>query len=186
VKNFAYRGSREEFSNVYTFDVPAPSISVCQDIISRLVSIEMDIHSSGVQFVSARAWTSGGTPAQNETIIITDLAGPGTQPPAPEWHAQAVYEIQWRTDRPSVTDKPVYLRKYLRSFSVFNVTASPGVFAGSTPLPELLGVFLQRYADAVNPLVTTGADYRLIAPSGRRVTRAADLPRYTSIHELRY
>lgn len=186
-KDFPFRGARERFSNVYTFDVPSPSVTVAQDLVARLVAIERPVHSAIVNHVEGRVWTSGGTPEQNETILITDLSGACDAVDQPVWHSQGVYEIQWRTDRPSVTDKPVYLRKYLRSFSSFNTTGwTNGHMAGSTPISAAVRAVLQTYADALNPLVTPGASFGLIAPSGRVVARPPQLPTYTSIHELKY
>jgi hypothetical protein len=186
-KSFPYRGVRETFSNVYTFEVPAISVTIAQDLVGRLVTVETGAHGDIVEFEEGRVWTSGGTKEQNETILITDLSGKGGAVSEPNFHAQGVYEIQWRTDRPSVTDKPVYLRKYLRAFSSYGSPSwTNGMMAGSTPISTDIKSRLQSYADNVNPLETSGGPFRLIAPSGRKVSRAPQLPIYTSIHELKY
>lgn len=185
-KDFPYRGGRNEFSNVYTYDVPTPGVPEAQAIIGRLVAIETALHASFVNFKTARAWTSGGTKEQNETIVITDLSGQGSVPGRADWYTESVYEVEWRTDRPSVLGKPVYLRKYYRSFSTFGSAVGTDVLVAGAPIPDNVLDALRTKVEPLNPLQTTGADYTMIAPSGRRVTQAARMPKFLSIHELKY
>lgn len=184
-KDMPYRGSRERFSNVYHYEVANPSVAVAQDIISRLVAVETPVHSTQVQFKEARVWETGGTPEQNETILITDLSSFGTAVDNTELYAAAVYEVQWRTDRPSSTGKPVYLRKYLRSKSLLGQALNNEQKTGFAALPNAIPA-LTTYMDGVRTLVTPGGTYGLTAPSGRVVSQAGQLPRYISIHELTY
>ncbi len=185
-KDFAYRGTREQFSNVYTYEVPNAGLPEASNLIGALQSIEKKYHSAGVNFVSGRVWTTGGTKEQNETILISDLSGAGELSEEPRMHAQAVYECQWRTDRPSATGKPVYCRKYLRLFSTGGAIFTDGMFAGSTPLPTAILSRLQDYMDSLNPLVVSGGSYAMVAPSGRVVNQRGVGPKYLSLHELRY
>lgn len=186
-KQFPYRNTQEEFTNVFTYEVPTADIATAQNLVAALLAHEKANHASIVKFTKSRVWTTGGTPAENVTIYISDLADFGTLGEDPGMHAQACYEVQWKTDRPSATGKPVYLRKYLRSFATYASTGlTAGVYAGSTPLPTPIKTALQAYADKLNPLVTSSGNYDLIAPSGRKVTARATMPTYMSLHELRY
>lgn len=184
-KEMDYRGGRERFANVYHFEVANPSEAIALDIIGRLVQIESPVHSTTIQFREGRVWETGGSPEQNETLLITDLSSFGSAVDTNTMHAEAVYELQWRTDRPSSTGKPVYLRKFLRSRSLLGLALTNDQIHGRAALPAAIPP-LTTYMENVRSLVTAGGTYPMRAPSGRVVTQAGQLPKYMSLHDLRY
>lgn len=180
-------GSRERFSNVYCFETPQDDEATARDIIEALVPIEVPMHATNINFVEARAWSTGGTPAENETILILDLSGTGDQVPRADWFRTACFFVQLRTDRLSATGKVVYLSKYLRSHTFFNEPLTAEQRAGIDPLPGSVQDNIFNYMNSLNPLSTSSGDYPLCAPSGRTATSQVPLvDQFVEDHELKY
>lgn len=186
-KSFLYRGNQERWDNVYHFEVPEADEQTARDIIEALNPIETAVHGDSVNFREARAWSAGGTPEENETVLILDLTGVGGQPARGDWFATACYFVQIRTDRDSATGKPVYLSKYLRSRTAFGETITQEAMTGREQLPGSVQDNIFNYMNDLTPLSTSSGDYNLAAPSGRvAVSGLPEVDPYIEDHELRY
>jgi hypothetical protein len=186
-KRQLWRGSQENFANVYHYQVPSVTTAVANDLVTRLVTLEKDLHGSTVNFVGARVWSAGGTAAENETVLLTDLSGPGNVVADNNMPPEMCFVVAWRTDRLNELDKPVYLRKYYHTQSNFNTAGvTVDMMNGRQPLNAALVTAIGNRTAGFRDLVTPSGTYGLTAPSGRVVTQAGVVVPQVRIHEFRY
>lgn len=185
-KEFSWLGGKERFSNVYHYNPQEATAERAAEIVDALLAAEIPVHSTGVDFVESRVWTAGGTKEENDTIFMRDEADSGQATDDQRFFFIATYDISWKTGRENVLDRPVYLRKYLRSFSGLGGVPSDSALAGRTQLPQGTIDTLQQYADAVGTLVTPSQDLTLTAPSGRSAVYQGVVEETIRYHELKY
>lgn len=187
-KRTPWRGVEEEFSNTYFYDISwqEQGESFLQGLVNQLVTAEKAVHSTQVAFRNARVWTADGTPAENVTIGQFDLSGAGSATDAPSMDREACYLVRFRTSRPSITGRPVTLRKFIHACSLLGGSSTQ--HAGTSQLAAATITALRTYGEAVRELEgDAGAIYPLVAPSGSgRVAGAVDVFPWIEHHEFRY
>lgn len=186
-KSMPFQGVGERFSNVYHYDAPTADAAVAAEIINSLVAAERRIHAAIVTFEEARVWSAGGTPAQNETLLVEDLTGPGEEVTDGPMYRECCWIVTWKTERPSATGKPVHLRKFLHTASQYEATPIQDITNGQQKIGvNGLGV-LQTYEGKVRQLFTPNhGTMQLTAPSGRVAANAGIVLPYLQHHEYRY
>jgi len=125
-KGTPWRGSEERFSNVYRYDfgVGGGIVPGAMDaLVDYLVTKEKTVHNSDVTFRTARVWEVGGTPAENETLLLKDLSGTGSMVTGLKIWKEACVVVQWYTGRHTSTGRRIYLRKFIHPCAVTGTTA---------------------------------------------------------------
>lgn len=134
-KSLSWRGHVEQFSNVWHYDfgvgggITPGAMSALAD---KIVTEEKLVHSSYVTFVSTRVWETGGTAAENETLLIRDESGTGSLAAVQGIYAECAVLVQWYTGRHSTTGRRIYLRKFIHP--QYLPSSVSGVERGSAPL----------------------------------------------------
>lgn len=187
-KSVTWRGERERFANVYhyTNNEMVDTEQGWIDLGQAVVAAERPVHGSNVAFEELRVWSAGGTPSENETIAIIDLSGTGSSIANEAMNREACFLVEWRTSRPSITGRPVTLKKFLHSCSLLGGSGA-GVLAGTEPLPAATVAPLMTYANAVRSISLGAGENRLIAPSSSdRVAGEPFVFPFVEHHEFRY
>lgn len=183
-KSVPFQGVGERFSNVYHYEHPVADEAVAAAFIQRLVDIETFLHSPIVSFVEGRVWSAGGTPAENQTILIQDLNAVGIADTDPHMYRENCWVMSWKTGRPSATGKPVHLRKFFHGQSQYAAVPIEDVTNGQQPLPAAGVAFLQDAANNIQNLVVSGGTHPLTAPSGRKAVNAAKIDPFLQSREF--
>lgn len=159
LKSLMFQGVREQYSNVYTFNVDMLSGGVETDevVIDRLVGLERAVHTPVVTFEGARSYSIGGLQATNVMRAVRDnIALPGLAPADEQaMYRECAFRIDFQLPRSLVLRRRRIGRKFLHTGAAPMLGAvGVGTFdvAGEQPLA---GAFrdelLARYA---TPLTT--------------------------------
>lgn len=167
-KRITWRGTTEQFSNVYHYDTSSPitTDSGWQSLVDQIVAIEKTIHYNVVTFVTSRVWgpTNAG-PAASETRLIYDLSGTGSGSGG-RIYAESAVVCQFFLGRASGTGRKRFLRKYYHSQFL------PTSAAGSDPTLGIASIAAgdkTPFTTAMNNLKTItvgGSGNDLCTPSG--------------------
>lgn len=118
-KSTPFRGSTQEFSNVYFYEVSAyPDASQADTMIDNLTTLEKTFHASGVQFVRGRLWKETGSKLTSEMISQKTLSGFGARAPVTSFDPERAFLVRLRAGIDS-RGNPVYLRKWYHSVGAF-------------------------------------------------------------------
>ena len=124
-KQIAFRGSTQEFSNVYYFEVLAlPSSSEATSFIDNLTTLEKTFHSTLVTFTKGRLWSAGLGASGNNMIQQKNLSGTGARPAATAMDPERAYLFRLRAGVDS-RGNPVYLRKWYHAYGAFTASNIP-------------------------------------------------------------
>jgi len=175
-KERAFQGQLEQWANVYHYDVdgtsPLPNADG-NDLIDDIVAAEKAIHAPAVAFKTARVWETGGTPAENETLIIRDLTGNGSMTAAETniWQ-EACVVVAWDTGRNTSTGRKIYLRKFVHSGGLPTVVG--GTQTGQAALTAAQKGPFTTYGQNIRvlTLATAAVQARLEAPGGQNADTA--------------
>lgn len=122
-KQTAFRGSTQEFSNVYFYEgLTYPDVSAADTIIDNLTTLEKTFHSSAVTFVRGRLWKETGNKATSEMISQKNLAGAGARTVVGAFDPERAFLFRLRAGVDS-RGNPVYLRKWYHSVGQFTTSA---------------------------------------------------------------
>jgi hypothetical protein len=168
-KDTAFRNARQEFSNVYYYNLTGnlPSQSEAANLIDELVGLEKTWHSTLVTFIRGRLWSAGGSPGTNEMIDQHSLSGQGAMNAVAGLDKERAFLFRLRAGNDS-RGNPVYLRKWYHSCGVFDT----GVSVGTTIVDNTTG-FTQANRDQMAAKMNTIRDiggagpWTLVAKSGR-------------------
>jgi hypothetical protein len=170
-KDVSFRGGKERYSNVYTYDTGTGVLLAGQaeTILDQLVAAERLVHAPAVTFKQGRAWGPLGDPATSETILLKDYSGPGTFPSSGLIYRESCVVVAWECARNSATGKKVYLRKYLRCAALDS--GDQLEMTGQAPLGEGTIAAFKTYADKVDVLRNSGGfEINLLrSPSGNPI-----------------
>jgi hypothetical protein len=173
-KDVSFRGGKERYSNVYTYDTGTGPLnsSEAEIILDQLVAAERKVHAPAVTFKQGRAWGPLGNPATSATILLKDYAGAGTFPSSGLIYRESCVVVAWECARNSATGKKVYLRKYLRCAALDS--GDPLEMTGEAPLGSGTIAAFKAYADKVDVLTNTiGSNINLLrSPSGNPIRDA--------------
>jgi hypothetical protein len=120
-KSTPFRGTAQEFSNVYYYDglTAQPSESAAEGFIDFLVAAEKTFHGTNVTFVRGRCWSQVGTPSQNNMIKTKNLSGTGARAAvstAMDKERAFLFRVRAGVDS---RGNPVYLRKWYHACAEF-------------------------------------------------------------------
>lgn len=204
-KEATWNGEPERFSNIYHYSEPGfdfgqedISESDARALVDQLVSVEVPIFASSVDFVEARVWGPTDGPAQdNNTIGVFDLSENGSGSRDSYMCLEDCILIRFECERESMRGRKVYLRKWLRTM------CQPGYTDGFTAeqharrepafdasLPELT-----TYANAITQrtlveLSSFPDQLTLSSPSGRVVVSPGspeyEVSRFLETHDVKY
>lgn len=187
-KETSWHGNLERFSNVYhyetDFTVNATNAGAC---IDALVTFEKPVHGSTVTFKTGRLWTTGGTPAQNETLLIKDLSGAGTLAGSIVLYKEAAVVVQSYTGRNSTTGKRIFLRKFIHA-CILPTGATSFMGDGSGSLDATRKAPFLTYGDQIQEVVpAAGQLMTLEAPSGANLSPSAPVSvlDYVTVRQFR-
>lgn len=124
-KSTPYRGSAQEFSNVYHYESIGglPSVSEADSIIDELTAAEKQFHSDVCTFVRGRLWSQQGSPATNEMISQKNLSGTGIKGTDTSMDKERAFLFRIRAGNDS-RGNPVYLRKWYHVCCAFSSTSN--------------------------------------------------------------
>jgi hypothetical protein len=152
-------------SNVYHFHADPLQAFLDNDAINEVVAAERAIHSTAVEFISARTWgpTDQG-PVASVTREIVDLDGVGSLT-AGIVYKELAWLFVWPLGRYGTKNRPQYLRKWIRPQTTSFM--SGGEFSGSDEIAVATRQQLvDLYAGVVTEVGTTEA-YDLCTESDR-------------------
>lgn len=187
VKSTSFRGAQQEFSNVYHYEVPVDLAGGYQGIVDDIVTAEKNIHSIQVNFLTARVWSAGGSPAENETLLISDLSGTGVQAVQNTVDRERCILMQWPCERDSVTGRKVYLRKW---YHICGQSSTDTDFTSDElgQLSSLRQTVRDAYVAAIETLRNVGPtiddNWYLVSPSGRAALDQLMCHPYLEHHQL--
>lgn len=182
-KRVSFRGANQEFSNVYHYNDPLNTGPPYAALVSEVVGVERNLHSTDVTFVRAKAWTAGGTPSQNQMQYEVDLTGTGNQVTSTTMDRERAVLVRWPAGFDS-RGKPVYLRKWFHSCG-----GCGGVTMTNDVLKQIAGFTdteRNNIATQANNLriIGTADEWLLCAKSGRVHTGPGEAHRFLEHRQL--
>jgi hypothetical protein len=185
-KTIPFRGTEHPVSNVYHYEVPADLAGGYQGIVDDIVNAEAELHSSLVKFVSARVWSAGGTPAQNQTLLITDLTGVGARSQMAALDSERAVLLQWDAGRSDSTGRRIYLRKWFHVAGFFATMWTDDELGNKGQIRASIRDEIEGYAQALTNVGPTIDDnWRLCSSTGRQaVSDAPTCHPYLEHHQL--
>lgn len=124
-KSDVWRGVTEKWSNVYHYFLATNlDATLAANLIDQIAAAEKLCHANSVTFEDGRVWSVGGTPAQNETIVIQDLSGVGSLSGDTSYYKESTVVARCDTNRNTSTGRRIYLRKYYHTMSLTSGTAA--------------------------------------------------------------
>jgi len=118
-KSLLFRGSTQEFSNVYFYEMSAyPDVTQSDTVINNLVTLEKTFHSTLVTFVRGRLWKETGDKLTSEMIEQLTLSGTGARATNTSFDPERAFLFKLRAGVDS-RGNPVYLRKWYHSYGLF-------------------------------------------------------------------
>ena len=167
-KEMLWHGRAEEFQNTYYYEGPAepPAGNGLYLFAETVASNERQVHSARVNYKTVRVWSAGGTPAENETLLLADLSMQGADIGAPIFGEAAVV-IEWECERTNIDGRKVYLRKFIRPGSLIgSMSAAAG--RGEDPLTDPMKALFKTYANNVQTVAApAGVNWQLKSRAGR-------------------
>lgn len=168
-KRLEWQGRQEEYDNTYYYEGPLFQAGDANfsNLIDEIVAAERPIHGSRVAFVRGRLWSAGGTPAQNETLVLKDLTGVGSGGAGAVLFGEAAAVVEWECARKDIKGRKVYLKKFIRPGN-----ALIGMVEANNDGRAALGAgtkaAFKTYADRVqNTTAAFGPIFILTSPGGR-------------------
>lgn len=185
-KSANWRGHTEDWSNVYHyFCAAALDTTQAGDLAAQIVAAEKLCHTSAVTFEDTRVWEAGGTPAENETIVIADASGTGSMSGAVQLYRELAVVVRCDTNRNTSTGRRIYLRKYYHAMGL--PTSTSGVAEGFTALAGLNKSTFQTCLETLREVTVTGSvNVLLCAPGGQTVsdTRPVTVLDYVHVRQF--
>jgi len=204
-KRAMWEGQQEEFSNIYhfaefdlPFDIPGISDTDAEQLANNIADAERPIHGTNVDFVRARVWgPTDAPPSENVTIGKFDLSGTGSAAQDAYMCLEDCILVRVETDRLSIRDRKVYLRKWYRTMGDPDGLGdmSAGVHNRSNPLPAesrqpVVDVLSNIATQSIINLSSFPDDLVMSSPSGRRVSGTGDqffrVEPYLETHDVKY
>lgn len=182
VKKVLFRGVQQEFQNIYHYVLDSAITAPDGALIDAIVAIERDLHSTDVTFVRGSAWSSGGSPLQNQMRFQKDLTGAGNQSANTSMDRERAVLIRWPAGKDS-RGRNVYLRKWYHSGgSVATNSFVAGHLQNVTPISEASRASI---ASSANRLKQIHVElWNLCAESGRRPDADAECHAWLEHHQL--
>jgi hypothetical protein len=187
VKSFTYRGSTEEYSNVYHFDGTQPAdSSAWSTVLTAIRDAEKSCLPSGVTWVDGYGYNAGSWETKPQTADAhvhwtTSNVGSLSTSGAQVMPGDDAVWVRWDTGDTNSKGKPIYLRKYFHpavvsSASVDNVLAGQatalatygGKMVDGTTIAGGLVLCRPNGHHGSNPVVGTYVTTRTLKRRGKR------------------
>jgi len=190
-KSCSFRGAAQEFSNTYYYEFgTAATATIGDQLIDLIVALEKPMHSPAITFVRARAWSAGGTAAENNTLATKNLSGAGTGPAElTTMDRERAFLVRFRAGSDS-RGRPVYLRKWwhLMIGAVGGSSISVGQLANTATLDTTQRNQLVSWADSFKQLAPAAlggvGPATLVSDKGRNISGATTAHQYLEHHQL--
>lgn len=186
-KGVSFRGVTQEFSNVYHYKTPIGTAteSEADSLIDTIVAREKLLHGTDVTFIRAKAWSDGGTNAENQMIKQKLLSGTGTLAASSSLDRERAVLIQFAAGVDS-RNRPVKLRKW---FHICGGYLGPTAISAAElqNTAQISSTVRGLYETSVNNLKSITAGVRgfdLCGPNGRDTTGDAVCHKYLEHHQL--
>jgi len=161
IKKFDYRGSNEEWSNVYHFSETPPSGDTAwKALVDALAAKEKAVYPSNVHIVRAYCYYD----TDNDAVSSVDYTALGAEIPGTLSTAGGILMpgddacwIRWATTKMSSKGKRVYLRKYFHGV-LSEVGIPDGVLTSQKTALTTLGNALRGGAGAITGFTFCGHD----------------------------
>lgn len=188
-KGVSFWGKEERFANVYHYDLGVAGTVVPGDanaLVDALVALEKPVYASVVSFRTARVWETGGTPAENETVLIKDLTGPGTLSSSTQLWAENAVVVNIDTGRNTTTGRKIYLRKYIRC--QYLGTSASGQARGETALTTAQKQPFLTYGQSIREISLLGGTVSadLESPGGQDAGASATVTVLDYLHNRQF
>jgi hypothetical protein len=183
-KSTTWRGSYEEFSNVYHYNMGAFNAAggSWQSWAEGLANAERPIFDNAVAFKSYRWWGPIGDPATSVTQALGDLTGFGSMISGYETYKELAVVLAWPLARSAATGRKRFLRKYLHTCDIGVASASAGTQGGPLGLDFKNQVI--AYANVVDDM-SWSVGGTICAPQGDGPTGAPYVLPYAHIRQFR-
>ena len=183
-KTILWRGRTQGFSNLYHYDVEAPTESLLTAFLTTLKAAEVPVHSTVVTFAEGRSWgpvQSNGRGGRMEAV--TSFSGTGSATDSTSQYREAAYLIYWPLGRYGSKNRPQFLRKWIHTCSQIDSTG--GFLKGDTAHGATPAA-ITTYINAVRTVtpVGGGATYDLMSASGHVPISAGVFYPYLEHHQF--
>ena len=187
-KSCSFRGVAQHFANTYYYETPLPvTAGTADSLIDAVVALEKPMHATTVTFVKGRAWSAGGTPAENNMLAQKNLSGNGTNGGggSTAMDKERAFLVRFRAGNDS-KGRPVYLRKWwhldlgiIASDSVTNTQLQNVASLTSGQRAQLV-----TWADSFKHLTVGAQGFDLVSKNGRDIDGATQAHQYLEHHQL--
>lgn len=183
-KRINWRGSNQEFSNVYHYKTGLMEPFPDTTIINKVADAERPIHGGQVEFVRGRTWgPTEGTQENNKMREVVQLSGNGTGPDQSGFYRELAIMVYWPLGRYGSRNRPQYLRKWLHTQNPMStVTDYVEGNVRDTTIPAALQTYIDRVSNVNAYLVIT--DVELCTKTGRTPIGAAQRYPYLEHRQL--
>jgi hypothetical protein len=177
---FPWRGKTEEFSNVFHYDAPFPTLEAEWPLLVQQVANTMKVSfSSEVSFLRGRIWgPTNGSQADSLTRYLGDIGGVGGRTTGTDIPKELSVVTSLYMGRNPATGRKRFLRKYWHCGKLSSGAAG-GASLGNTALPVDTCNDFNTMMNAMKSVGVGSGNYYLCTPSGDRVpplTSSACLP----------
>ena len=182
-KSRGWRGATEKWSNVYHYSLATNLDStLATDLVDQIATAEKLCHSSDIVFEDGRVWSVGGTPAQNETVVIRDLSGTGSAGAGGTMNVEAAVVARCDTNRNTSTGRRIYLRKYYHTCIVPSGTNN--MYASIEALGTTQKALVKTCMESLRELTLAPGSIlvTLCAPGGQQVSDSRPVTVLDYIH----
>jgi hypothetical protein len=187
-KSITFRGAAQDFSNTYFYQSVQGTVSEADAIalIDALVALEKPMHGTSVSFKFARAWSAGGTQAQNNMIAQKQLSGNGTGgSPAVGMDKERAFLVRFRAGNDS-KGRPVYLRKWwhLDVGALASESITVGAMENVSQLSSGQRANLVTKGNQFKDVTANAVSYALVSEKGRPIDGATVAHPFLEHHQL--
>lgn len=186
-KSVTWRDTTEKFSNVYHYSLATNLDStLATDLVDQIAAAEKLCHGLAVTFEDGRVWSVGGTPSQNETIVIRDLSGTGSAASNAGYYVESAYVVRCDTNRNTTTGRRIYLRKYYHTLNM--VSSTQGMLSGANAITSTQWALVKTCMESLRELTLSPGSIlvTLCAPGGQQVSDSRPVTVLPHLHTRQF
>lgn len=186
-KSSSFQGVTEFWSNVYHYFLATSlDVTLATDLVDQIAAAEKLCHGNLVTFEDGRVWSVGGTPAQNETVVIRDLSGTGSMTVSTGMWKESTVVARCDTNRNTSTGRRIYLRKYYHSCGL--TSGSTNHYDGSGALTTTQTGPMKTCLETLREVSLTPGpiNVQLCAPGGQLVSDSRPVTVLSFLHTRQF
>jgi hypothetical protein len=178
-----FRDSTQEWTNVFHYKDGTALVAPSEAMIDEITAQLKTYHSTLVNFVRAKVWSSGGTKAQNQMLFAKNLSGTGQSVAGSRVAKERAVLIRWPAGF-DVRGLPVYLRKWFHVCGNFaaQATSIDGILQNSTGFDQATRTAMATAANNLKRVIAP--TWILCSESGREAAADAQAHKYFEHHQL--